>query len=258
MGEAFITRRGGGANLNFRVNDYPTDTDLDEIVGKVNEIAVMTDTPMTDWTLSMEEPENPVEGDVWVKTAMASLRQIEMLKKHSVLVNLAVAFQYDGADWVRKQGWLWQNDEWINLAIFLFDHGDTCDLMTGGWLTLNDSNGRAAVMSDHIYMGSVSSGSAENVAFTMNKIALSGYTKLCANMNVTSAGSGNRVQLGLFARNNSYHAYDNSPIVSATIPQQTGVQKLEVDISAYKDSSNYYVGLRNQTSYANVYEIWLE
>jgi len=244
MGEAFITRRGGGANLNFRVNDYPTDTDLDQIVGKVNEIAVLTDTEMPDWQISFEEPENPEEGFVWVKAGTSSKHQIEALKKHSVLLNIQGVWQYDGEDWVRKKAFVWQNGEWNDLDVFVYDNGDQCTALTGGWGKY-EYYGAVTFYDDHVNMA-LAPGGTLNI-FTIGLVDFSGYTNL-------------RIKYGNATNNNAYVwvGPSQSGPYAATATLSSGGSEATLDVSDYKDSE-LYIGVRiGNNGSIDVYEICLE
>ena len=265
MGEAFIVRRGGGANLNFRIKQYPVSTDISQAAGKENDIAVLTATAITNWQLSYSAPDSPAAGDLWIKLASSSLHEIEILKKQSILLYINAAFQYENGAWVRRKAYLYQGGAWNDLDIFLFDNGGQCVQLTGGWKTVNDYNGSCTVLDDRIHFEPLGSSSAGQACYTENKVALSGYTKLCVKMNVTtvvpSYGYPDRLAVGLYTNNTSAYPFNGSYVVTyAAFPttQPAGDYTLELDISAYKDSSDYYVGFTNAFCVADVYEIWLE
>lgn len=265
MSDALIVRRGGGANLNFRIKQYPVSTDISQITGKENDIAVLTATAITNWQLSYSAPDSPAAGDLWIKLASSSLHEIEILKKQSILLYINAAFQYENGAWVRKKAYLYHSGAWNDLDIFLFDNGDQCVQLTGGWKTVNDTHGGCTVLDDRIHFAPLDSSGAGQACYTENKVALSGYTKLCVKMNVTTVAPTSqypsRFAVGLYTNNTSFSPFYSSQVVTyAELPttQPAGDCTLELDISAYKDSSNYYVGFTNIVCVADVYEIWLE
>ncbi len=254
MSDAMIMRRGGGANLNFRITQYAPDTDLSNFIGKTNEIAVLTATPIADWSISMTEPLVPATGDVWIKTGTSSLNNIEALKKHSIKLNLQGAYQYETGAWVRKKAYLWQGGRWNDMDIFLFDNGDQCTDRTGGWTkSLGDA---AEINITNAYIQTVGKGSGGGGAvYTTNKVPLTGYTALKAKLNITShTSTGDALSLYISS------ATGNNPSKTAysqVARSDTGDMTLTVDISAYRDGE-YYVGFRNFCTNCKIYEVWLE
>lgn len=108
---------GGGAALNFKVvggtsaPSNPTE----------NTIWVNTDTAITSWIFSATEPETPAEGMVWISVGSTSSVEFNALKKNGIQVYPLTAKQYVGAAWVDKTAQNYQNGEWRDFALIIFD-----------------------------------------------------------------------------------------------------------------------------------------
>lgn len=134
MGEAFLYGSGGGAvGLNFEIKAYSSEDSFPE-TAKENTIAVITDTPITSYAFSVEEPSEPVEGLLWIKTGTASRVEFNLLKKNTVMTYPVSAYQYEGGAWVMKTAKTYQNGAWQDWITYAFYQGDTCDGLTGGWV----------------------------------------------------------------------------------------------------------------------------
>lgn len=114
MSDVFLTRRGGGANLNFRIKQYPENADLSRIIGKENDIAVLTDTPISSWEFSCVTPSDPVSGMVWFFVKNRSAMSFNALKKHGIFIYPTSCKQYIGGSWVDKKASIYQSGSWVS------------------------------------------------------------------------------------------------------------------------------------------------
>lgn len=175
MADCFITRRGGGgAGLNFEVvggTTQPTNP-------KENTIWVNTDTDITDWVFSSEQPTSSVAGMVWLSIGQTSTTSFNALKKNTLMVYPLFAQQYIGGVWEDVGVQVFQNGSWETLWDGgLFDNGNQYESITGGWYQyLQDGFGGSVNIGDVISM-SVPSGITAAAA-TRNKISLNGYKSL--------------------------------------------------------------------------------
>jgi len=168
---------GGGAGLNFSVKAYSA---LPE-AGKENEIAVITETPMTGWVFSNFEPSEPAEGMVWVRTGAASGVAFNALKKNGLMVYPIRAIQYISGAWVDKTANSYIGGEWVPWVLYLFYEGHANEPVTGGFYGTIQDGGL-------YYTATLAKGTGRS--FTTKKpIELSGFTTLKAKMksNVTSS-----------------------------------------------------------------------
>lgn len=122
----------GGASLNFKV----VGGTAEPVNPKENTIWVNTDAEVTGWAFAAE---NPYEGDVpsgavWVKTGVFGVTSFNALKKNAVQIIPNACYQFDGTQFSAKPALLYQNGTWVNFSkIDLYNSGDTCSDVTGGW-----------------------------------------------------------------------------------------------------------------------------
>lgn len=129
-----ITGGGGsGAALNFNVVTYPTEEAMLAAAPSENTIGVITDTPMTSWAFSSTEPSPAEAGMVWISTGTSSTAEFNALKKNKLQVYPISAKQYISGAWVDKVVQIYQVGEWGVLRTCLYNSGDECVDITGGW-----------------------------------------------------------------------------------------------------------------------------
>lgn len=151
MADCFITRRGGGGSggLNFEIvggTTQPTNP-------KENTIWINTDEEITGWVFSAAEPEAPAAGMVWIKTGLSSNVQFNALKKNQIILSPIYATQYTSDGIVDKQAQIYQNGEWVDWRVFLYNKGNMFEEITGGWKMLKHvdySNGSVSILEDSI------------------------------------------------------------------------------------------------------------
>lgn len=145
-----------------------------------------------------------------------------------------------------------QYDVLLRFIQYLFEDGDQCTAVTGGWKSVG-----ALIYDDSIvfaYTGSA----GHRAAFTKNKVALGGHTKLNLKCTLTQNFSGYPLHFGLSSQNTNAAAPNilNDPVNFTNA--DVGIEKTKiVDISRYKDSE-YYIGLDNIGSGIIVTKVWLD
>lgn len=115
----------GLQSLNFEVVGNPQPENPKE-----NTIWVDTDAEITGWDFSAAEPANPAEGMVWFSTGTASSVAFNALKENSVMVYPMSAKQYVDGAWVSKTAKIYQNGEWKEWVLYLYNKGVE---YIGGW-----------------------------------------------------------------------------------------------------------------------------
>lgn len=130
--DVMITRRGGGVGLNFKIVGGTTQPSSP----KENTIWVSTDMEITEWSLSTDKPSAPVEGMVWIRTDPDGLFSFNALQENELNVRIVYAMQYTGS-WDVKQSSVYQNEKWTALSVYLYNRGDLCEDVTGGWTNPN-------------------------------------------------------------------------------------------------------------------------
>jgi len=235
-----VTGCGSNAGINFSIVAYPSEDAVPEI-SKENTIAVITDTPITSWAMSAEEPEEPVEGMVWILTGTTSDVSFNILKKNCIRVYPLKTYQYIDGAWVEKASMSCQDGAWVDWfnGVF-FDNGDQCVGITGGWTnegwthysdpivasTISDT--QMTVTGD--YSDNTSQISYVSIVGTVNKIKLDNISKIYADLEVTSAGT-----VYFSACSTTNVAKNDASEVVATV----GTKTVELDVSSL--TGEYYI-----------------
>lgn len=226
-----------------------------------NTIGVITDTPITGYKFSATEPEDMVEGEVWIKTgddSSASFSIIEDIK----LCPLYAKQYIDGA-WVDKTAMSYLNNEWIDWRIYVYNAGDDGNAFyvytpsgsyTGRLTTVFDSDG--------IILNNTSSSGTYGVRIgTNNTIDFTNYSKLYARVIFNSIGSsGNNIWNALAVTTNRSGQSSNF-LASADYPSPSvGEHIYEVDISSVNTSGyvEYCMDAYSRTVDAKITGIWLK
>lgn len=124
--------KGGGADLNFSVVRYASESDLPETAVE-NTIAVITETEITNWAFDVDEPETLDEGMVWFGIGTSSLVEFNALKTNSVQIYPLCAKQYINGALVDVTAKTYQGGVWVDWTAYLFKDGNTFESLTGGW-----------------------------------------------------------------------------------------------------------------------------
>lgn len=119
MSVAYITRRGGGANLNFKiVGGTSAPANPNE-----NTIWVNTSQKITGYYFSATQPENMDDGEVWISIGKSSPVAFNSLKKNTVQVYPLSAKQYVSGEWVNKTAKTYQSGAWRDWIVYLIQNG---------------------------------------------------------------------------------------------------------------------------------------
>jgi len=147
----------------------------------------------------------------------------------------------------------------VDYSCNLYDYGDTCSSVTGGFTENKESNAILTWQDSSIYYGIASTEKISGTFFTKNKIDLSEYKSL--KMLITTdkaAPSETPWQASMFIDDVNTGGYftdvfNRTAYVGATT---LGSQTLTLDISSYTGS--YYVGWQWNALSGTIYKIWLE
>lgn len=119
-----------GAEVNYTVRWY---TSPDQIsVWEQNVIVVITNEPVTSHVFSADEP-TAENGKVWFRTGASSPAAFEPFKGYAFKVYPVMCYQYVNRRWEEKLAAIYLGNEWEYFNKFLFNNGDTCNWLTGGW-----------------------------------------------------------------------------------------------------------------------------
>lgn len=245
---------GGGAALNFKVVGNPMPGSPSE-----NTIWLNTDEKITGWVLSPSEPENPVEGLVWILVGTSSDVAFNALKKNRIQVYPLSAKQYLGGVWTKMESHIYQNGALTELvgSLVLFDGdagGDNTDV-SGGWSMISDTTEASLeVTSDSV---SFISKSADKVrrAGAVKAVDLSQYKTLYFDgVNNSTADTDSYSFMLLAERTNSA-----TPVATVRQPNNTrGI--VSIDLTSVTPRNNLYVAISNSSGSKSsvLYRCWAE
>lgn len=261
MGKGFKHGAGGGNPLNFKVvggTSAPASP-------KENMIWVNTDVEITSWIFSATEPETPVEGMVWFFVGVASSGAFNALKKNTIMVCPLSAKQYASGAWVNKSAQNYQGGEWVDWILWLYNEGDECTDITGGYVAQAKAiaswatGAIAPAITDNGTSVTIKqTGNGNGIYRAVNKIDLSPYKTLYMEGVLYSSDSSNawRTSLRVWSEFGTY-AEDNTvaSILGSTSKSSTvhSVDISEVEGECYIGFSVYGSG-----NYATMKKLWAE
>ena len=103
---------GGGGGLNFTVVGGTSQP----VNPKENTIWVNTETEISGWVFSAEEPGSPVEGMVWIRLGTTSEVPFNALKKGELYCFPTSCEQYVGGSWASVDAYIYQGGQWLQFS----------------------------------------------------------------------------------------------------------------------------------------------
>lgn len=205
---------------------------------KENTVWVNTSTAISGYAFSATAPTSPVAGMVWFSTGTDSPAAMNVAKKNTVMLYPTDCKQYIAGVWVKKEATTYQNGAWVDLATYLYNEGDLCSALTGGWKGVNnysDAGYSIGTLTKNASSIKLTAPSPSSVitAQTTKKISLAGFNTLKINLTAYSGGTGRGAWVGIFSSDGT------NPVASLDITSK-GTKSL--DISKFSTGS-YYVGI---------------
>ena len=255
----FNVTSGAGTQLNFKVVGGTTQPGNP----KENTIWVNTDTAITAWVFSATAPESPIAGMVWIMTEATGSVNANLLKKNAVTVCLTAAIQYIGGSWVNKAAYIYQGASWVQFSselIYLYNTGNQCTNITGGWTVFNYSSSATTRLSTDCIIGDYNNiNGAHAVVKTNNKIKFpyGNFKTLKILIDVTNQinASAYPNRFGLYTLSGINDGTSQGFALQATCKEIGTGKQYSLDISTAK--GDFYVAWLN-VGKAKVYKIWLE
>lgn len=102
-----------------------------------NTIWVNTASEFDTWTFAASDPDYLGRTGVWIKTGTSSpiafnLSNDDMQRVYVYPIG-AKQWNSSASKWDDLQAKLWNGNEWVDLIYYLFNAGDICNGVTGGW-----------------------------------------------------------------------------------------------------------------------------
>ena len=139
----------------------------------------------------------------------------------------------------------------LNYTLVLYNDGDQCESVTGGWETVGNQPGSIIFNSDHIYWSHAEGSNVDSAVVTKNPIDFSGYTKL--RFEVSYSGITYWCRCG-YSPN---QLYDN--LTAYVQLSGTNTEKTIKDVTLQNEGEMYpKVFFGAGVTYLRVYKVWLE
>lgn len=139
----------------------------------------------------------------------------------------------------------------LRYELVLYNYGDQCESVTGGWKTVGNQPGSIVFNSDHIYWSHVEGSNVDSAVVTNNLIDFSGYTKL--RFEVSYSGITYWCRCG-YSPNQLYDNFTAYVQLSGT-----NTEKTIKDVTLQNEGEMYpKVFFGAGVTYLRVYKVWLE
>jgi hypothetical protein len=247
---------GGGQSLNFKVLAYATEEALKAATPGKNTIGIITTTAISEWSFSAKTPPSPKAGMVWFSVGTSSDFVFNALKKNTIEVYPVSANQYVNGSWTDVTCFTYLDGKWKSWIseTYVYNTGNQCSSVSGGWKTVNGESETAKLASGKITF-TVGSGSGRSASvFTKSKVDVSKYKTMVVTGKIVTqdiSEDGESLTIGLTSSNTA-----TSPsYTSKKVINNKGNFSESLDIS--KQSSSYYICLYAHASDVEVYTVLL-
>lgn len=184
-------------------------------------------------------------GTVWIQTGTTSPVAMDVLKKNGIMVYPLSAKQYVGGAWVDKEAKSYQDGQWVAWVTYLYNKGDECTSITGGWGMVAEGTNCSVVKNATSITLNANAGNGI-MAVPENKVNLTNIKTLA--INITDAVANNAV-ISVSLRVMSTKSTSATPVSQLTMSKNATAGELASDlvgrytlnVSDLNDS--YYVGL---------------
>lgn len=115
---------GSARELNYCVKRYANISEL-PAAGRTNEIAVITDTPISSWIFDCTEPEEKTEGMLWFRLGPRSDARFNASRENAVYLRPVECTQYCSGKGVNRKVKSFVNGEWKSwtLPVYYYEKG---------------------------------------------------------------------------------------------------------------------------------------
>lgn len=212
-------------------------------------------------------------GDVWIVSDDQSKNfEFNALKQNGIQICPVSAKQYVGGAWVDVNVQSYQNGEWVDWItyVYLYNSGDECVDITGGWTTkaikwdsASESTAKAPTLSKNetnMVMGQ--SGSKYcGFVHTVNKINISGCKTICfKGIMYNDSGGTNAIYFARFVLLSKFGTYaGENHVARVNNNLSTETQTYCIDLSGVTVTEVYVAfQLYDKASHITVEKVWLE
>lgn len=250
MGECFLY--GNGSLSDFKIKIIGS---TEQPEGKENLIWINTNIEITSYRLSYSKPENVPNGFLWMRIGGMN-DDINLDKKNKVVIPVDSAYIYRDGEWVSVDASVFKNGVWTQFSFlrnYLYNTGDQCKQLTGGWKIVNHNSGTSKLLDGYIEVSHNSGNNRISNIHTVSKVNITGYSKLCAELEVADVADSRGTSFGL----GTGLALAGGEFTAKTVINKSSDRTTiaSVDISSAK--SNYVIFYAQNTT-AKISAVWLE
>lgn len=218
-----------------------------------NTIWVNTSVSFTSWALASTDPDYLGSDGVWIQTGTSSPAAFNISAGDNRVYLYPIGVkQWDSANsaWINRDAKLWDGNAWIDLLQFLYNAGDECTAVTGGWQAYavpvssdnTGANPNVTRNSDSLYM--VGNIYTSGIVRTANKISFSDVDRIVldATTKTISSDDGSLYSMMRFCLWSDMGAtFEDNAVFVEWIGGVSMNGEYSFDVSAVPDGQ-YYVG----------------
>lgn len=178
-------------------------------------------------------------GQIWNSTGTSSPVEFNALKKNGLQVYPISAKQYISGKWVDKTAKSYQGGKWVDWITYLYNLGDECEDITGGWTVIREGYGGSFTNSGEELV--IQSGGAQNGVFctTKNKVDLTNAKTV--HFSVSTATGTSAAGIGYLVTNANSSWNDWQDLAASTWSDSETVVK-EYTVNVPDVPGEYYIG----------------
>lgn len=207
-------------------------------------------------------------GALWIQTDTNCPAEINILKKNCVIVYPVSTKQFVNGIWESKAAWTYQNGTWHEWTTYMYNMGDLCGPLTGGWQTrawgTNNANNSALEPRVTYNQTSVTFDNSSNTSTLgsgvwepVKDVDLTNVKEVkILVLNATSTGDYKFLKFMACNRNAAY----NNTGVAAEVEMQGSNSEVTYTLNVENLSGSYDVclcgGSRSGTTRAEISRIW--
>lgn len=224
--------------------------------GRENEIAVITKTPMNKYIISMNEPNQQQEGNIWVKTVQIGGKQLNVVEPNYLIINIGEIYQYISNVWVKKVAYIYQNNEWSTFSQYLYSPGNIYSDLTGGWSSSGyrqssgSPSGGAGITDNYMYCTGVYA-TYEGCIGTAYAIDLTNYSTLYFDAECTTTTN---AVCRIVSNKNNFNSYT----VASKSLDSNARKTYSIDISSINASRYILFTSSNESGTTKIYNVWCD
>lgn len=257
---------------------YSTGGDLNfDIVGgisaptnpKENTIWIHTNQEIVGWHIDFIEPDNPEEGMIWLIIGTTNNYKINMLKENGIQVYPISAKQYIDGVWKDVPVKSYQNGNWVSWIMYLYNEGDECVSLTGGWKnrawgsydwTTSEDMQTGTLTKNSTNMTWSMSQWGSGVVEVLKDIDLTPFTTLHAELSATISSTSMNANptIAVVSRNATYWNVNPKAKAQFTGLSFSNVEQI-VPIEAINEKCDILIGIHTSSATASVtiHKVWL-